>query len=75
MVKESIDFESFPTVYDLITGKAPGRTRDDQITCFLNNTGNGYQFAVCGAVAYRRARERGLGRDLPTDWFTEDVHP
>jgi len=74
-VKESIDFEAFPTVYDLITGKATGRTRDDQITCFLNNTGNGYQFAACGAVAYRRARERGLGQDLPTDWFTEDVHP
>ena len=21
------------------------------------------------------AREAGLGHDLPTDWFTEDVHP
>jgi hypothetical protein len=37
--------------------------------------GTGYQFAACGAIAYRRAKERGLGHELPTDWFTEDVHP
>jgi len=28
-----------------------------------------------GALVHRNARERGLGRDLPTDWFTEDVNP
>jgi hypothetical protein len=26
-------------------------------------------------VLIRKARELGLGRDLPTDWFTEDVNP
>ena len=45
------------------------------MTCFLNNLGLGYQFAVAGSVVYRKAKERGKGRDLPTDWFTEDVHP
>ena len=24
---------------------------------------------------YRKARELGMGNELPTDWFTEDVHP
>jgi hypothetical protein len=26
-------------------------------------------------VIYRRAREQGVGHELPTDWFTETVHP
>ena len=34
-----------------------------------------YQFAAAGAVVYRKAKEAGLGHDLPTDWFTQDVHP
>ena len=75
MLAEGVDFSTLPTLPQLIVGDAQGRTREDQITCFLNNIGLGYQFAACGAVAYRKARERGLGHDLPTDWFTETVHP
>jgi hypothetical protein len=47
----------------------------EDVTCFLNNIGLGYQFAVVGAIAWRNARAAGRGHDLPTDWFTEDVHP
>ena len=74
-VKKAIDFAAYPTLCDLLTGKAPARAHADQVTCFLNNTGNGYQFAACGAVACQRARAEGVGQELPTDWFTEDVHP
>jgi alanine dehydrogenase len=73
-IKE-LDFASLPTLPELIVGKAPGRDSPQQITCFLNNIGLGYQFAAAGAVVYRNARTRGLGRELPTEWFTEDVHP
>ena len=45
------------------------------MTCFLNNLGLGYQFAAAGSVIYRRAKEEGVGNELPTDWFTETVHP
>jgi alanine dehydrogenase len=45
------------------------------VTCFINNLGLGYQFAVAGSVVYRKARETGADRELPTEWFTEDVHP
>jgi len=72
---EEIDFKSLPTLPQLIAGKVEGRTTDEQITCFLNNIGLGYQFAAAGSVVYRKAREQGLGHELPTDWFTEDVHP
>lgn len=59
---------------DLVTGRADGRTSDDELTAFVNNTGLGIQFAAVGALVYQRARELGIGRDLPTEWFTEDRH-
>jgi alanine dehydrogenase len=70
-----IEFDKLPTVPDLITGRAQGRQSDREVTCFLNNIGLGYQFAAAGAVVYRKAKGSGLGHELPTDWFTEDVHP
>jgi alanine dehydrogenase len=72
---KGIDFMAAPTLADVIAGKAPGRTSDEEVTCFVNNLGLGYQFAAAGAMVYRKAKERGLGRDLPTEWFTQDVHP
>jgi alanine dehydrogenase len=72
---EEIDFEHLPTLPQLIAGKVEGRTSDKQVTCFINNIGLGYQFAAIGAVAYRSAKDNGLGHELPTEWFTQDVHP
>jgi ornithine cyclodeaminase/alanine dehydrogenase-like protein (mu-crystallin family) len=50
-----------------------GRTSRSQVTCFLNTLGMGYQFAAVGAIVYKRAREKGIGQELPTDWFTQDI--
>ena len=72
---EAIDFAKLPTLPELIVGRAPGRQSDGEVTCFLNNLGLGYQFAAAGALLYCKAKDSGLGHDLPTDWFTEDVHP
>ena len=74
-VASRIDFDSIPTLPELIAGKAQGRAHDEQVSCFVNNIGLGYQFAAAGSVVYRKAREQRLGHELPTDWFTEDVHP
>jgi ornithine cyclodeaminase/alanine dehydrogenase-like protein (mu-crystallin family) len=74
-VAGDIDFQALPTLPQLILGDAIGRGSDREITCFLNNLGLGYQFAAAGAVVYKRAKEQGVGHELPTDWFTEDVHP
>jgi len=72
---EAIDFKNATTLADLITGRAEARSSDGEVTCFINNLGMGYQFAAAGAVVYRKAKENGLGHDLPTEWFTQDVHP
>ncbi len=74
-VAEEIDFNKLPTLPNLITGQTPGRKSDREVTCFINNLGLGYQFAAAGSLLYRKAKESGAGHDLPTDWFTEDVHP
>jgi ornithine cyclodeaminase/alanine dehydrogenase-like protein (mu-crystallin family) len=59
----------------LVAGEVPGRVDDREVTFFMNNIGMGLQFAAVGAAAYERARSAGLGHELPTDWFTETVHP
>ena len=74
-VAEEINFDKLPTLPDLIVGRVDGRRSDREITCFINNIGLGYQFAAAGSLLYRKAKEHGAGHDLPTDWFTEDVHP
>jgi ornithine cyclodeaminase/alanine dehydrogenase-like protein (mu-crystallin family) len=56
-------------------GQSRGRTANDQVTCFLNPQGLGFQFAAVGAAIYRKAKELGRGRELPTDWFTETEVP
>lgn len=59
----------------LLCGRFPGRTRLEEITLFANNTGMGLQFAAVGARALELADARGLGREIPTEWFLEDTTP
>jgi ornithine cyclodeaminase/alanine dehydrogenase-like protein (mu-crystallin family) len=69
------DWSKYPEICDLIAGKAPSRTDDKQITFFLNNVGTGVQFAAMGYCAYQGAREKGLGREIPSEWFMQDIKP
>ncbi len=70
-----LDFESVPLLADLVAGKSPARQSDEEATCFINNIGMGFQFAVIGKVVYDRARQTGAGREMPTEWFTQKEHP
>ncbi len=70
-----IDWVEQRELGELLLGRAPGRSSPEQVTCFVNNIGLSLQFAACGAAVYERARAQGLGRELPGEWFTEDVHP
>ncbi|HXX18503.1 MAG TPA: ornithine cyclodeaminase family protein [Candidatus Acidoferrum sp.] len=49
---------------DIVSGKAPGRTNQDQITLFKSN-GIAIEDIVLGGRLYEIARERGMGRDIP----------
>ena len=63
-----------PDLAELITSGMGTRNHSDEITLFLNYHGIALQFAAVGASIYRRAVQQGLGRELPTDWFTQAVH-
>jgi len=69
------DWSKYPEICDLIAGKAPSRTSDKQITFFLNNVGTGVQFAAMGYCAYKTAKEKALGHEIPTEWFLQDIKP
>jgi ornithine cyclodeaminase/alanine dehydrogenase-like protein (mu-crystallin family) len=70
-----IDWGEQKDIGELLLGQAPKRTNPKQVTCFVNNIGLSLQFAACGAAVLERARQQKIGRELPGEWFTEDVHP
>ncbi|HWP86148.1 MAG TPA: ornithine cyclodeaminase family protein [Terriglobia bacterium] len=70
-----IDWGAQKNLGELLLGEAPRRSNPREITCFANNIGLSLQFAACGAAVLERARQARLGRELPGEWFTEEVHP
>jgi alanine dehydrogenase len=60
---------------ELVAGKVAGRARTTDITVFKNNVGMGLQFAAVAPRIYELARAAGIGRELPTEWFLEDMTP
>jgi ornithine cyclodeaminase/alanine dehydrogenase-like protein (mu-crystallin family) len=65
--------EDWPIYTDVISGHATGRVNADQIT-FYYTVGNwGVQFSSVGGLVYRKAREQGLGMELPLEWFIQDI--
>ena len=62
-----------PEFADLVTGKCKGRTTRDQVTFYRNVGNQGLQFSAVGGWVYERARERNMGREIPTEWFLQDI--
>lgn len=60
------------TLAEVLAGEKPGR-EDDSQTTLHHNFSAGIQFAAVGYLVYRYAREHGLGRDLPLEWFQQDI--
>jgi ornithine cyclodeaminase/alanine dehydrogenase-like protein (mu-crystallin family) len=63
----------FKYFMDVKAGKIPGRTSTRQITFFINAGTQGLQFAACAGKIYQLAKEKGVGRELPTEWFLQDI--
>jgi len=54
---------------DLLNGKCRVRKDDNEITLFKNNTGMGIQFAATARKMYDKAKEKGVGTELPLELF------
>lgn len=63
---------NYPTLPELIVGAKAGRTTRDQMT-FHHNLSAGIQFAAVGYLVYRYAKKNGLGKELPLEWFQQDI--
>ncbi len=68
-----IDWESLPDLPDLLLGRHSGRSRETDITCFDNSVGFGLQFAAVGGKVYEIAKKRGIGREVPKEYFPDLV--
>ena len=58
---------------DVAQGRAQGRTSRDQVTYSERGNIQGAQFYAVAAVVFEAARREGLGRELPTEWFLQDI--
>jgi alanine dehydrogenase len=75
ITQEVIPIWNLPVLSQLVNGQHAGRLDERSISCFCNNVGLGLQFAAVGSEVLQRARRAAVGREIPTDWFLESVHP
>ena len=61
------------TLADLVSGKVKGRTSPDQITYSERGNLQGAQFHAVAGKVYELAKGAGLGREIPTEWFLQDI--
>lgn len=57
----------------ILDGSHPGRTSRDQISYSERGNLQGAQFYAVAARVYERAKAAGLGREIPTEWFLQDI--
>ena len=67
----SIDWDKQPLLGDVISGKHPGRTSDNQITGLVLR-GDGVQFSAVGHLIYNHCKRMSLGTEIPTELFLQD---
>ena len=62
----------YPFLADVIAGKIPGRKNNTE-SIFYDNNSAGLQFAAVGRIVYDRAKELGLGMEIPMEWFQQNI--
>jgi len=61
------------TLADLATDKVKGRTDSGQITYSERGNLQGAQFFAVAGKIFEAAKRAGLGREIPTEWFLQDI--
>jgi len=78
--KGDMDTSKVHTLGEILAGKAEGRTSKKDITLFTGGGGGGSaglgtQFAAIAAMIFKAAQEKGMGKDIPTEWFCQTYKP
>jgi ornithine cyclodeaminase/alanine dehydrogenase-like protein (mu-crystallin family) len=58
---------------DLLAGTVKGRTGREQITHSDRGGMRGVEHNVTAGRAYELAKQHGLGREIPTEWFLQNI--
>ena len=58
---------------DVMTGAAAGRSRREDILYLFGGGYTSVGFSALAGHVYRAAKEKGLGQQLPLDWFVQKV--
>ena len=58
---------------DVLAGRAKARASRSEITFSERGNVQGAQFYAVAAAVFEAARGLGLGRELPTEWFLQDI--
>ena len=61
------------TLADLVARRVKGRTSANQITYSERGNLQGAQFYAVAGKTYEAVRRAGLGREIPTEWFLQDI--
>ena len=61
------------TLADIMSGRSPGRAPDDQITWSERGNLQGAQFYAAAGKAYERVKAAGLGHEIATRLFLQDI--
>jgi alanine dehydrogenase len=62
-----------PDFADLVTGKCKGRVSREQVTFYRNVGNQGLQFSSVGGWVYAQAVKARKGREIPTEWFLQNI--
>ena len=61
------------TLADILNGRTPGRITPDQITWSERGNLQGAQFYAVAGFVYERVKALGLGYEIPTSLFLQDI--
>jgi len=65
--------ERMVTLAELLEGRKAGRTSDAQVSYSERGNLQGAQFYAVAGRVYEAAKAAGLGREVPTGWFLQDI--
>ncbi len=68
-----IDEEKVIYLADILQGSNRGRSSREQISYSERGNLQGAQFWAVASKVFEAAREKGLGRELPTEWLLQDI--
>lgn len=70
----TLPIENIVTFEDIVTkGLSTARTDDTQISYSERGSIQGQQFWSVAGRVYEKVKEQGLGQEIPTDWFLQNI--